>query len=86
MEKGVLQRDSLKPLLFMIVMDQTAKTCNNRTEKSLVGIRNLHPVYCQTGIYGDDVVSVAGSKRKMQLAVTEWVKTLNEKGMRLQTR
>lgn len=31
----------------------------------------------------NDVVLVADSERKLQLAVMEWVKTLKEKGVRL---
>lgn len=49
--------------------------------KSLVGMRNIQPIFYQMGIYADDVVLVDDSKRKLQLAVTERVKTLKERGM-----
>lgn len=81
MSKGVRQGDSLSPLLFIIFMDEVTVTCKRRTDKSLVGMRNLRPVQCQAMLYADDVVLIADSERKLQKAVLEWTETLKERGM-----
>lgn len=83
MEKGVKQGDCLSPLLFITVMDEVMKTCKARTAKSVVGMWNLRPIYCQALAYADDLVLIADTEHKLQQAVIEWVETLKERGMRL---
>jgi hypothetical protein len=72
MERGVRQRGSLSPLLFISFMDEVLKICKRRTERTSVGYRNMRPVYCQALLYADDIVLIADSEEKLQGAVIEW--------------
>jgi hypothetical protein len=81
MERGVKQRDSLSPLLFISFMDEVLKTCKRRTERTRVGYWNMRPVYCQGLLYADDIVLIADSEEKLQETVIEWTEILRGKGM-----
>ena len=56
-----------------------------RTGRMKVGNWMIRPIQCQALIYADDIVLIADTERKLQVAVDEWNETLEEKGMEINT-
>lgn len=71
LEKGIKQGDSLSLLLFIICTDEVLKTCKARTDKSMVGMWQLRPVFCQMLAYADNMVLIADTERKLQQIIIE---------------
>ena len=85
MDKGTNQGDSLSPLLFIIFMDQIIKHCKRRTKKYKVGNSKMRPVHLQALVYADDILLISNNTRNLQQAIIEWVSTLEERGMKINT-
>ena len=79
METGVKQGGSVSLLLFITMMDEIHKICRARTGRMKVGNWMMRPILCQALTYADDIVLIADTERKLQLAMDEWNETLEKK-------
>jgi len=56
----------LSPLIFIIFRDKILKKFLRRTRKIRTGYWNMRPVYIQTFVCADDVVTGANNKTELQ--------------------
>lgn len=85
MKKGIKQGDSLSPLLFLRVMNQIMQEAKEPRLNLKVGNWNLEPINIQCLIYANEIVFLADSTKKLQLAINKWNRAIVRRGMEINT-
>lgn len=68
-----------------MVMNQIIQEAKEPRFNVKVGNWNLEPIYMQCLIYADDIVLLADSTRKLQLAINKWNRAIERRGMKINT-
>ena len=80
---GLKEGDTLSPLIFIMIMNEMAKRCREKTKKFAVGYWKLQPVTLSELTYADDIVLITEDQRNLQYNLNIWKKVLKEYNLKI---